>query len=190
MTKKGSLKRTRFWSKSSLPVSIRQISSKVVPDFASASQATTTRGPSLDSPREWTKNFSVGDIFCGFGAPMLHKPPQDGAHQDYHVARHSVHKIPSNVKLETAWTIPVVVQTAADGLFNQLGLKLGSKEQNPILIWEGSCAVGAAAIMLAKTAGCSPIMRRPRTTKAYFPLGQKSASITGPRPLSCRSAPP
>lgn len=102
--------------------------------------------------------FNLGDNVCGFGAPMLQKPPQYGAHQDYHVARHLVYKIPSNVKLEVASTMPCVVQTAADGLFNQLDFKLGSKEHNPILIWGGAGAVGVAAIHLAKAAGCSPII--------------------------------
>lgn len=42
--------------------------------------------------------------------------------------------------------------------FNQLGLELGSKEQNPILIWGGAGGVGVAAIQLAKAAGCNPIV--------------------------------
>jgi threonine dehydrogenase-like Zn-dependent dehydrogenase len=89
---------------------------------------------------------------------MLNKPPQYGAHQQYHVARNFVHKVPPNFKLEIAATMPVVVETAADGLINQLGLKLGSKEQNPILIWGGAGSVGSAAIQLAKAAGCYPII--------------------------------
>jgi len=104
------------------------------------------------------KKFKVGDTVCGLGAPMLNKPPQYGAHQQYHVARNFVHKVPPNVKLEIAATMPVVVETAADGLINQLGLKLGSKEQNPILIWGGAGSVGSAAIQLAKAAGCYPII--------------------------------
>lgn len=52
----------------------------------------------------------------------------------------------------------MVTHTAADALFNQLGLELGSKEQNPILIWGGAGGVGVAAIQLAKAAGCNPIV--------------------------------
>lgn len=118
--------------------------------------------------------FQVGDLVCGLGAPMLEKPPKYGSHQDYHIARDPIiHKIPAHIKAEEASTMPVVVYTAADGLFNQLGLSLSSKEQNPILIWGGAGAVGSAAIQLAKAASCYPIITTasPKNHETLLSLG-------------------
>lgn len=104
------------------------------------------------------EEFKIGDKVCGFGAPMRKKPPQYGTHQHFHVASSLIFKVPSDVPIQDASTLPVVTHTAADALFNQLGLELGSEEKNPILIWGGAGAVGVAAIQLAKAAGCYPIV--------------------------------
>ncbi len=67
--------------------------------------------------------------------------------------------------LQDAACISIMTQTAADALFNQLGLpsKILGEDVGvdgtgvPILIWGGSSSVGVAAIQLAKAAGLGPI---------------------------------
>lgn len=66
--------------------------------------------------------------------------------------------VPDNVALENAVVLPLASDTAAAGLFVQLGLStstIGEKSSNgeAILIWGGSSSVGCAAIQMAHAAG-------------------------------------
>ncbi|KXX80784.1 Protein TOXD [Madurella mycetomatis] len=65
--------------------------------------------------------------------------------------------------LREAASLPVMTMTAADGLFNLLGLafpgagvRSGSESQG-LLVWGGASSVGLAVVQLAKAAGHGPI---------------------------------
>ncbi|KAK9768607.1 hypothetical protein K7432_000594 [Basidiobolus ranarum] len=101
--------------------------------------------------------FKPNDRVLGFAAPLLDKPKQYGAHQEFHCARHFVYHVPPSMPMEDAGCLLVVTHTAADALFNRLQLSF-EDESEPLLVWGGSGAVGSAAIQLAKKAGCYPIL--------------------------------
>ncbi|KAH7146828.1 hypothetical protein B0J13DRAFT_524566 [Dactylonectria estremocensis] len=72
-------------------------------------------------------------------------------------------KVPlQRVTMVEAATLSVVTHTAADGLFNILGLAFPSAgfdgtEKQSLLIWGAGSAVGVSAVQLAKAAGHGPI---------------------------------
>ena len=107
--------------------------------------------------------FAVGDRVLGHNLPGKNKPVYHGAHQDVLIGEHYISLVPPNMSMQDAACMSVMVQTAADGLFNQLGLSggpvLGEEPAAvPILIWGGAASVGVAAIQIAKAAGLSPIL--------------------------------
>jgi NADPH:quinone reductase-like Zn-dependent oxidoreductase len=102
--------------------------------------------------------FSVGDQVLGHNLVSKNKPIYHGSHQDYLIGEHFISTVPQHMPMEDAACISIMIQTAADALFNQLelpgGTVLGDKSATgPILIWSGSSGVGVAAIQIAKAAG-------------------------------------
>ncbi len=106
--------------------------------------------------------FSVGDQVLGHNLVSKNKPIYHGSHQDYLIGEHFISKVPPHMPLQDAACISIMVQAAADALFNQLELSGSAVLDEPpttgaILIWGGSSGVGVAAIQLAKAAGLSHI---------------------------------
>ncbi|KAH8594255.1 hypothetical protein B0O99DRAFT_687896 [Bisporella sp. PMI_857] len=107
--------------------------------------------------------FSIGDLVLGHNRVNKKKPIYHGSHQNFLIGEHAISKVPQNMPMQDAACISIMVQTAADALFNQLefsaGTVLGEEPtRRPILIWGGATSVGVAAIQLAKAAGLSPIL--------------------------------
>ncbi|KAM6508340.1 hypothetical protein FALCPG4_018213 [Fusarium falciforme] len=108
--------------------------------------------------------FGVGDKVFGANPAGPNRPLYQGAHQDFVIADGpDFYKVPlQRVSIAKAATLTVVTQTAADGLFNVLGLAFPSAgfegtEKQSLLIWGAGSAVGASAVQLAKAAGHGPI---------------------------------
>ncbi|GAB1313304.1 Trans-enoyl reductase fsdC [Madurella fahalii] len=110
--------------------------------------------------------FKPGDKIFGLNRPGPNRPLYMGAHQDYAMTASPFwHRIPSagSLGLREAASLPVMTMTAADGLFNLLGLAFpgagvrGGSESQGLLIWGGGSSVGVAAVQLAKAAGHGPI---------------------------------
>ncbi|KAM7198514.1 GroES-like protein [Rhypophila sp. PSN 637] len=107
--------------------------------------------------------FKKGDSVMGMTFPGHARPISQGAHQAYLLAdlSHNLtfHRPKSFSAIEAAgFTSPV--QTAADAIFNILGVGLPSADldgddpsEKAILIWGGASALGWASIQLAKAAG-------------------------------------
>ncbi|PMD45573.1 NAD(P)-binding protein [Hyaloscypha variabilis F] len=124
--------------------------------------------------------FSVGDLVLGHNLVGKNKPIYHGSHQDVLIGEHYISHVPPNMSMQEAACISIMVQTAADGLFNQLGLSgggvLGEElDGEPILIWGGATSVGVAAIQLAKAAGLSPILT---TASKHNHAGLKALGAT------------
>ncbi|KAF5232143.1 hypothetical protein FANTH_13140 [Fusarium anthophilum] len=108
--------------------------------------------------------YAVGDEI--FGSKQMSLGSEFGAHQDYLLAEGNtlISKRPSTLPKEAAAVMSLVVRTAADALFNVLGIpplnnsSLGMSPNSGILIWGGGSAVGWSAVQLAKAAGLSPII--------------------------------
>lgn len=128
-----------------------------------------------------TGDFRSGDAVLGHSTPGKGRPIAWGAHQDVLVNSQEsggLHLVPRNMPMQDAACMSVMTQTAADALFNQLGVPMPgcfegesqfngtSENQNPksehetggILIWGGATSVGTAAVQLARAAGCNPII--------------------------------
>jgi NADPH:quinone reductase-like Zn-dependent oxidoreductase len=95
--------------------------------------------------------FSVGDRVLGHNLVGKNKPIYHGAHQDILIGEHYISMVPPSMPMQAAACISIMVQTAADGLFNQLGLSGGrvlgeEPAAGSILIWGGAASVGVAAI--------------------------------------------
>ncbi|KAI1019328.1 hypothetical protein LB503_009136 [Fusarium chuoi] len=105
--------------------------------------------------------FQVGDAVFGISPVIIPMPSSHGTHQDLVVARSELlYKIPAGVSSKDASVICMPAHTAADALFNVIGLGLpaaGVADIDPvgkgILIWGGASSVGMMAIQLAKAAG-------------------------------------
>ncbi|KAL5584157.1 hypothetical protein FOVSG1_015508 [Fusarium oxysporum f. sp. vasinfectum] len=105
--------------------------------------------------------FQVGDAVFGISPVVIPMPSSHGTHQDLVVARSELlYKIPAGVSSKDASVICMPAHTAADALFNVIGLGLpaaGVAGIDPagkgILIWGGASSVGIMAIQLAKAAG-------------------------------------
>ncbi|KAJ5055111.1 hypothetical protein J3E72DRAFT_390620 [Bipolaris maydis] len=114
--------------------------------------------------------YAVGDEI--FGSKRMGLGSEFGAHQDWLLAQGNslIAKRPPTLPKEAAAVMSIVVRTAADALFNILGIPFaeikapGMQTKSGILIWGGGSAVGWAAIQLAKAAGISPII----TTASSF----------------------
>lgn len=122
-------------------------------------------------------NVDVGDrvVFQGF---------YDNRHatfQQYTIApADRVAKVPANLTLDQAATLPVAIDTAAFGLYNHKsggGIELtppweeggrGKYAGEPILIVGGASAVGQQAIQFAKLSGFSPIITTGSQRNAEF----------------------
>ncbi|KAF5989592.1 ToxD-like protein [Fusarium bulbicola] len=105
--------------------------------------------------------FQVGDAVFGVSPVVIPMPSSHGTHQDLVVARSELlYKIPAGISAKHASVICMPAQTAADALFNVIGLGIpaaGAAGIDPvgkgILIWGGASSVGMMAIQLAKAAG-------------------------------------
>ncbi|KAL5584186.1 hypothetical protein FOVSG1_015542 [Fusarium oxysporum f. sp. vasinfectum] len=105
--------------------------------------------------------FQVGDAVFGISPVVIPMPSSHGTHQDLVVARSELlHKIPAGVSSKDASVICMPAHTAADALFNVIGLGLpaaGVAGIDPagkgILIWGGASSVGIMALQVAKAAG-------------------------------------
>ncbi|KAK4213747.1 GroES-like protein [Rhypophila decipiens] len=107
--------------------------------------------------------FKKGDAVMGMTFPGHARPISHGAHQAYLLAdlSHNLtfHRPKSFPAIEAVgFTSPV--QTAADAIFNILGIGLPSADldgddpsEKALLIWGGASALGWASIQLAKAAG-------------------------------------
>ncbi|EUC29977.1 hypothetical protein COCCADRAFT_7880 [Bipolaris zeicola 26-R-13] len=108
--------------------------------------------------------YVVGDEI--FGSKKIELGSKFGAHQDWLLAEGNslIAKRPFTLPKQAAAVTSIVVRTAADVLFNVLGIPFaeikasGMPTKRGILIWGGGSAVGWAAIQLAKAAGVSPII--------------------------------
>lgn len=114
--------------------------------------------------------YAVGEEV--FGSKKMGSGSQFGAHQDWLLAEGNslIAKRPSTLPKDAAAVISIVVRTAADALFNVLGIPFpkinapGMPTKSGILIWGGGSSVGWAAIQLAKAAGISPIITTASTS--------------------------
>ncbi|KAJ4029312.1 hypothetical protein NW761_013920 [Fusarium oxysporum] len=105
--------------------------------------------------------FQVGDAVFGISPVVTSMPSSHGTHQDLVVARSELlYKIPAGVSSKEASVICMPAHTAADALFNVIGLGLpaaGVTGIEPagkgILIWGGASSVGNMAIQLARAVG-------------------------------------
>ncbi|KAI8680824.1 hypothetical protein LRP88_04401 [Fusarium phalaenopsidis] len=105
--------------------------------------------------------FLVGDAVCGIAPLMAPMPSSLGTHQDFAIAKSELlYKVPDGLSLKDAGVISMAAHTAADALFNVLGLSFaaaGVTGLDPtgkgILIWGGASSVGNMAIQMAKDAG-------------------------------------
>ncbi|KAI0692524.1 GroES-like protein [Cytidiella melzeri] len=84
-------------------------------------------------------------------------------------------KIPSNISFEQASTVPLVLATAAFGLYSKKVAPPGRGEGGrgkysgqPILVIGGSSAVGQQVLQLAKLSGFSPIITTASSHNASF----------------------
>ncbi len=110
--------------------------------------------------------FKPGDQIFGVNPAYPGRPMPMGAHQDYAIAAgHFWYKLPpaATFGLCEAATLPVMMLTAADGLFHLLGLGfpgagIVGDESQGLLIWGGASTVGVAALQLARAAGHAPIL--------------------------------
>lgn len=110
--------------------------------------------------------FKPRDKTFGVNSAGPKRPLYIGAHQDYAIAAsnfwYKLPPSPGRLGPREAATLPVMALTAADGLFNFLGLAspaagvVGSASQ-ALLIWGGASTFGTAAVQLAKAAGHGPI---------------------------------
>ncbi|KAF5614111.1 toxD [Fusarium tjaetaba] len=108
--------------------------------------------------------YAVGDEI--FGSKQMSLGSEFGAHQDHLLAEGNtlMSKRPSTLPKEAAAVMSLVVRTAADALFNVLGIPPPSNSyseispESGIVIWGGGSAVGWSAVQLAGAAGLSPII--------------------------------
>jgi NADPH:quinone reductase-like Zn-dependent oxidoreductase len=129
--------------------------------------------------------FQVGDAVCGISPVVLPMSSSYGTHQDLAVARSELlHKIPNGVSSKDASALCMAANTAADALFNIIGLGLpaaGVSGIDPtgqgILIWGGASSVGNMAIQMAKAAGFNYIFTT-ASSKNHKALRQLGATHT------------
>lgn len=103
----------------------------------------------------------MGTKVAGLTPAMNPRAYKHGSHQDYMIAPDSmVFAVPSHLPMDIAAILGVVMLTAIDGIFCQLGVPDpdSSSASGAILIWGGASGVGAVAIQLAAAAGLSPIL--------------------------------
>ncbi|KAG5798788.1 hypothetical protein H9Q69_002196 [Fusarium xylarioides] len=106
-------------------------------------------------------SFQIGDAVFGISPVIIPMPSSHGTHQDLVVARSELlYRIPDGVSSKDASVICMPAHTAADALFNVIGLGFSAAGVigidpvgEGILIWGGASSVGMMAIQLAKAAG-------------------------------------
>lgn len=103
--------------------------------------------------------FSKGDRVFGHNMSLATGNQAQAAYQEYVILQLPlVGKIPNNIKDEEAVVLPLCFDTAASGLFEDVGLGLAlppSSDGNgkAVFIWGGSSSVGSNAIQLTAAAG-------------------------------------
>ncbi|RVX68667.1 hypothetical protein B0A52_07094 [Exophiala mesophila] len=108
-----------------------------------------------------TKKFTIGDRITGpcYGANAMNH--DTGSFGQHIIVKGDVQiPIPHNLSFEEAATLGIGLTTAAQALYQNLGLPLpdsDTKANFPILIYSGSTATGALAIQLAKLSGATVI---------------------------------
>lgn len=112
------------------------------------------------------KQFRKGDRVFGWAHGCNSVQPEDGSFAEHIVVKGDVQlHIPDNLSFEEAATLGVGITTAAQSLYQRLGLVWPTQplsEPVPILIYGGSTAMGAMATQFAKLSGyvvyttCSP----------------------------------
>ncbi|KAL5364836.1 chaperonin 10-like protein [Aspergillus floccosus] len=114
------------------------------------------------------KTFQKGDRVCGFVHGSNAVQPEDGAFAESIVARGDLQiRIPDHLSFQEAATLGLGVTTAAQGLYQSLGLALptapiSQPSKRIVLVYGGSTATGTLAIQFAKLSGytvwttCSP----------------------------------
>lgn len=151
--------------------------------------------------------YAVGDLICGQNYIGKGTPIYLGAHQDILIGEHAMYKIPAKVPLPAAACMCGMVSTAADALFNQLGLPDNALPAHahqqasppdpggpvPILIWGDSSGVGVTTIQqsnLPKQQVSRQFLPRPRNIimKSCTRLAPQLASITEMRTSQQRSS--
>ncbi|TDZ53997.1 Trans-enoyl reductase fsdC [Colletotrichum trifolii] len=111
-------------------------------------------------------SFKVGDAVLGLSPISLPKPSSVGTHQDKAIVEENLtFKIPDGLDIKHAAGLAMSAHTAADAVFNTLGVGLPAAGVTgidatglPILIWGGASSVGTAAIQFAKAAGFTAIL--------------------------------
>ncbi|EKM58613.1 uncharacterized protein PHACADRAFT_253077 [Phanerochaete carnosa HHB-10118-sp] len=129
---------------------------------------------------EGVTHFAVGDKVMHAGT---HVDPAVFTFQQYVVMRAEfVAKVPSNITLDQAATIPLTMATAALGLYDKkqkpfggIGLTppweeggRGKYAGEPIVILGGASGVGQHAIQFAKISGFSPIITTASTSNEEY----------------------
>ncbi|OJJ96269.1 hypothetical protein ASPACDRAFT_63725 [Aspergillus aculeatus ATCC 16872] len=112
--------------------------------------------------------FRPGAIVAGYTPTGLNRPAKYGTHQSYLVCPEEMaFHVPATLPLPDAAALTVVTMTAADALFNLLGIPPPQEEaptggvqagSKGLLIWGASSSVGICAVQLARASGVSPIL--------------------------------
>jgi NADPH:quinone reductase-like Zn-dependent oxidoreductase len=116
--------------------------------------------------------FKVGQRVIGHCDSLVTRRTTNGGFQRYSTVRQRlVSPLPDSIPLANAVVLPLGVDTAVAGLFQQLKLPLPSLSpksiDKTILIWGGSSSCGSCAIQLAVAAGLRVITTASRSNFAY-----------------------
>jgi NADPH:quinone reductase-like Zn-dependent oxidoreductase len=116
--------------------------------------------------------FKIGQRVIGHCDSLLTGKAANAGFQLYSTCRELlVSAVPDSVPLANAAVLPLSVDTAAAGLFQNLGLPLPSLSPKPtgrtILIWGGSSSVGSSAIQLAVATGVRVITTASKSNFDY-----------------------
>lgn len=123
--------------------------------------------------------FKVGDRVIAHTQQLASHDPTDGAFQNYAKVNATITaKIPDSIQFNDAVVLPLAINTAAAGLFQEDYLGLPYPTIDPkstgttLLVWGGSSSVGTQAIQLARAAGVEVITTvSPRNNDLVQSLG-------------------
>jgi len=110
------------------------------------------------------KKFKKGDRVTAFADALGSKNPDNGAFQNYVLAKDSaVAKLPDSISFEEGSILPMAVATAAVGIFLYIDIpRPPTKQQGAFIVWGASSSVGTTAVQIARSLGytvfaiCSP----------------------------------